>query len=125
MGNGVWILVAGLAGAALGALLMLLPARRRLQASADRVAHLELQRQQVGQQTTQARRQIEQLQKELGELRHLMLRRGVTPPQRQAVLEVSEVDVTTPGAPQAPEAFAPTQLIARQAASKAPGALEA
>lgn len=115
MGNEVWIGFAALLGAAAGALAVFLPSRRRLAACAERIAHLEQQRQQTGQQTTQARRQIEQLQREMGELRHLMARRGIVPPPRQAAVEapVDPLEVTQPGAPQAPEAFAPTQLIAR------------
>lgn len=92
-------------------------AQRRLREAEQRIAHVEQGRQQELHNTSAARRQVEVLQKELGEMRHLMARRGEKPPARQAaVLEVMDDAgqfAPAPAASHAAEAFAPTQLIPR------------
>jgi hypothetical protein len=69
---------------------------QRLKAALARQQHLEQCRTQEQQHTTAARRQMEVLQKELAELRHLLARRGQSLPARESVSELP------------PEAFEPT-----------------
>ncbi len=90
--------------------------QRRLREAATRVEHLEHTRHQAVQHTTQARRQIEQLQKENGELRHLLARSGQPAPPRAAAADPEPADTgesaTAPAAADT-AGFAPTQLISR------------
>lgn len=104
----------GLAGFALGALivggLLWWLAQRRVGEATQRITHLEQARHQAVQHNSAARRQIEQLQKENGELRQLLARSGqAVPPPRAAPAEPAAAE---------PEdrpvaGFAPTQLIQR------------
>lgn len=101
-------------GALIGALLagglLWWQSQRRLKEAAQRVEHLEQARHQAVQHTSAARRQIEQLQKENGELRHLLARSGQpVPPPRPAAIEPAVAESDEPAAP----GFAPTQLIQR------------
>lgn len=75
-------------GLALGAGGCALWMGRRLKEALARQLHLEQCRAQEQQHTTAARRQMEVLQKELAELRHLLARRGQALPARESVLHV-------------------------------------
>lgn len=111
MSEELMAVLAAVLGVVIGAGVVGLMARGRLQTAAQRVQHLEQQRLQAAQQTSAARRQIETLQKEVGELRHLMTRRGVALPDREnpGLEATPEVEAPSKG----PEAFAATQLIQR------------
>ncbi len=102
-----------LIGALLGALaaggLIWWQSQRRLKEAALRVEHLEQARHQAVQHTSQARRQIEQLQKENGELRHLLARNGQAVPPPKAIA----VEIPTSSDDDKAAGFAPTQLIQR------------
>ncbi|MBN8505092.1 MAG: hypothetical protein J0L58_11480 [Burkholderiales bacterium] len=95
-------------GAAVG-----LWARTRLQQAAARVVHLEQSRQQELQHVSAARRQVETLQKELGEARHLLARRGLSLPQRAPETLAPDAEVTQPQ-PLAPDGFQATQIVPRE-----------
>jgi len=109
--GGLMLGVAALAGGVVAGGVAWWLGQRQIREAGERVAHLEQARHQAVQHTTMARRQIEQLQKELGELRHLLARTGTpVPPPR-----VLPVDPALPAAPEPDEAagFQPTQLIQR------------
>jgi outer membrane murein-binding lipoprotein Lpp len=105
---------------------------RRLRGAAARITHLEQSRQQIGQQVSQARRQVEQLQRELAELRqHGGARSAAASPtgpnsrSDEVFLPLPPSAPSAPSAPGAPGAapkggeppkdpFAPTQILARR-----------
>lgn len=102
-------LIGALAGGLLAGGLIWLLAQRQLKQAAERVEHLEQARHQAVQHTSAARKQIEQLQKENGELRHLLARSGQTVPPPRALA----VEVPTSADDEKAAGFAPTQLIQR------------
>ena len=111
------MLMAALGGLLLGALATWLWAWQRLKTQERRMAQLDAARNQLGQQNTAARRQIEQLQKELSELRladerahHRVVHHEPLPQSGDSVtpelLPEDEAERPTDG-------FAPTQLLNR------------
>lgn len=100
-------------GVLLGGVAVGLWARSRLQQAAARVLHLEQSRAQELQHTSAARRQLESLQKELGEARHLLARRGLSVPHRAPEVTEPDLDVTQPQ-PLAPDGFQATQIVPRE-----------
>lgn len=99
-------------GVLLGAAAVGLWARARLLQATARMAHLEQSRQQELQHVSAARRQLESLQKELGEARHLLARRGLSVPHRAPEGLPMEDEVTQPQ-PLPADGFQATQIVPR------------
>lgn len=126
MDNSYWLLAAGGLGAAFGAggawALAVLRWNRLSRDYRNQLAKSEQARQFVMQQGDQARRQLESMQKELGELRHRMALHGaqstqaavpadVTPvSDEELLLQASLMADLAPDDPD-PAGFAKTQMI--------------
>ncbi len=126
MENSYWLLAAGAVGAVFGAggawALAVLRWNRLSRNYRNQLAKSEQARQFVMQQGDQARRQLEALQKEVGELRHRMATQGsqampAVPPadltpisDEELLLQASLMADLEPDDPD-PEGFAKTQMI--------------
>lgn len=85
---------------------------RQLKAAADRVDKVEKARQFAGQQVTQARKQVEALQKELGDLKHAA---------KTALRPARPADTLPPAEPEAFDPFLPLAASAPPPAVSADG----
>lgn len=106
----------GMAGFLVGALLaglgVWLWSQRQIKLLAERLVHLEQSRHQAMEQTSHARRQLEHLQKEAGELRHLLARSGAHVPAPKP-LPVNPAQERLEEQKAEASGFAATQLIQR------------
>lgn len=99
-------------GALLAGLGVWLWSQRQIKILADRIVHLEQARHQAMDQNTHARRQLEHLQKETGELRHLLARSGAAVPTPKP-LPPDPVQERLEEQKAEASGFAATQLIQR------------